>query len=226
MRPGPLGWALLGTCLAGTAVLAAGPPVWLIDWIAARHPGCLFRVPTERPALALTIDDSPDPVTTPRILAALERHGARATFFMIAEQVVGLESLVTRVAAAGHELGNHFTRDRPSIRLSSADFSADLKQADSVLTRFAALRWARPGSGWYSREMVTTMAEQGYRCALGSLYPYDALLPSAAFSRWYLLRNARPGAIVVLHDRGDRGRRTALVLDAVLPELKRVGTGS
>jgi peptidoglycan/xylan/chitin deacetylase (PgdA/CDA1 family) len=68
--------------------------------------------------------------------------------------------------------------------------------------------------------MVATMARHGYRCALGSVYPYDATIPSATFSTRYILRNVGPGGILVLHDGGSRGRRTARVLRAVLPELK------
>jgi peptidoglycan/xylan/chitin deacetylase (PgdA/CDA1 family) len=171
----------------------------------------------------LTLDDGPDAVTTPLILAELERHRARATFFLIAERVRGREQLVQQLVAAGHELGNHFTRDWPSIRLGAGEFERDLQDAHGLLAPHGPVHWARPGSGWYSQAMIATMARQGYRCALGSVYPYDAMIPSAAFSRWHILRNVRPGAIIVLHDGGARGRRTVRVLRAVLPELQRRG---
>ena len=223
LRAGMLGWTLLGiTALAGGTLLA-GPPAWLLDWLAARYPGCLFRVRTHAPVVALSLDDGPDPATTPAILAELRRHGAHATFFLIAGRVPGREELVEQLVAAGHEIGNHFTQDRPSVRLSAGEFARDLEQANRVLARFGVVRWARPGSGWYTRAMIATMARQGYRCALGSVYPYDAVIPSAAFSRWHILRNVGPGAIVVLHDGAARGRRTVEVLRVVLPELTRRG---
>jgi hypothetical protein len=59
----------------------------------------------------------------------------------------------------------------------------------------------------------------GYRCALGSVYPYDPAIPSVAFASRYILSNARPGDVIVLHDRGARGRRTAKILEQVLPLL-------
>src|SRR5215208_2832136 len=103
--------------LAGGLALAAGAvlwsaPDWLIDQVARWHPGCLYRVPTQAPLVALTIDDGPDSISTPLILAELRRHDARATFFLIAERVRGQEQLLRMMASAGHELGNHFTRDR------------------------------------------------------------------------------------------------------------------
>ena len=214
---------MLAVTVLGTGTLLAGPPAWLLGWLETLYPGCLYRVPLEAPVVALTVDDGPDPATTPAILEELRRQGARATFFLIAERVAGREPLVRRMVAEGHELGNHFTRDRPAIRLSADRFERDLEQAHRVLALFARIRWARPGSGWYSRGMIATMTRHGYRCALGSAYPYDATIPSPGFAAWHILRNVRPGAVLVLHDGGARGRRTARVLRSVLPELRRRG---
>jgi peptidoglycan/xylan/chitin deacetylase (PgdA/CDA1 family) len=174
--------------------------------------------------MALTIDDGPDPRTTPLILAELRRQGARATFFLIAERVEGQEGLVRQLVAEGHELGNHFMRDRPSIRLSPRAFETDLLQAHQVLAAYGpVVKWARPGSGWYSRAMLEVMRRHGYGCALGSIYSFDAAIPSASVAARFVLRHARPGAIIVLHDAGARGQRTVKALRAVLPELRRRG---
>lgn len=216
-----VGLGVAGLLVLGAGMALRGVPDSLLDRLAARYPGCLYRVPTGAPVIALTIDDGPDSTSTPLILAELRRHGARATFFLIAERIPGREQLVRSLVSAGHELGNHFTRDRPSIRLSPEAFEADLVRAHEVLAPYGATRWARPGSGWYSRAMVDVMTRRGYRCALGSVYPFDAAIPSSAFATRYLLRNVRPGAVVVLHDGGDRGVRAAKVLGEVLPELRR-----
>jgi peptidoglycan/xylan/chitin deacetylase (PgdA/CDA1 family) len=218
-----IGWGALGAGAVGLGALLLGPPPWLFDWLAARFPGCLYRVPMRAPVVALTLDDGPDPVSTPLILSELRRYEARATFFLIAERVRGRDQLARRLVAESHEIGNHFTRDRASIRLDHDRFARDLEQAHEALAPFGPVRWARPGAGWYSQAMIATMAEQGYRCALGSVYPYDAAIPSADFSIRHILRNVRPGAILVLHDGGARGRRTARVLRTILPELKRRG---
>ena len=188
-----------------------------------RYPGCLYRVSTRQRLIALTLDDGPDAVTTPLILGELQRAGARATFFLIAARVQGQERVVQQLAESGHEIGNHLTRDAPSIRLSASAFARDLEQAHRVLSAHGPVRWARPGAGWYSQTMIAIMARQHYRCALGSVYPYDAAIPSVTWARWHILRNAGPGAIIVLHDGGARGGRTLQVLRSVLPELQRRG---
>lgn len=222
-RARTIGFAVAGGLALATGAALWSAPVWLVDQLARRHPGCLYRVPTQAPLVALTIDDGPDSSSTPLILAELRRQKARATFFLIAERARAHEQLVRTIASEGHELGNHFTRDRASVRLSPSAFEADLLLAHQVLAPYGTVEWARPGSGWYSQSMIGTMRRHGYRCALGSVYPFDATIPSALFAAYYIKWHAHPGAVVVLHDGGSRGQRTAKVLSEVLPELRRRG---
>ena len=208
------------------AVLAAAlwtVPRWLVAPIAAHSPRCLFAVDTSEHVVALTIDDGPDATHTPAILDVLRTHEAHATFFLISSRVRGLEALVARAVREGHELGNHLVHDAPSIRRPADTFASDLRTAGDVLGRFGAVRWLRPASGWYSDVMLDGIEREGYRCALGSIYPYDAHHPSARLSSAYVLANARPGAVIVLHDGRSRGRRTVEVLRRVLPALRSRG---
>ena len=214
---------LAGGLLIATGAVLWTAPEWLMKALARWYPGCLYHVSTQAPLIALTIDDGPDLTTTPVILAELRRQGARATFFLITDRVRGQDTLIERLVAEGHELGNHFTQDRPSIRLTPRAFEADLLRAHRELAPWGRVIWARPASGWYSQAMVGVMQRHGYRCVLGSVYPFDAAIPSVAWATRYILRNARPGAIVVLHDGGSRGHRTAQVLARVVPELRRRG---
>lgn len=187
------------------------------------HPDVLYSVEIDERVLALTIDDGPDPTSTPAILDVLDRHQATATFFLIADRVPGNEALVERIVAAGHELGSHGTRDEPSIELPPEVFERELLRAHGTLSAFATPRWFRPGSGWYDQRMVEILARHGYRCALGSSYGLDAQLPFSWLARRLILWRAEPGAVVILHDVGERGARTAVTLSEVLPELRRRG---
>jgi peptidoglycan-N-acetylglucosamine deacetylase len=198
-------------------------PEWFIERIAVAFPGCLYQVPTSARMIALTIDDGPDSISTPLILAELRRERARATFFLIGGRISGLERVVRGAVHEGHELGNHFNSDRAGIGLSPRHFEDELLEAHQVLANFGPLTWARPASGWYTADMISIMRNHGYRCAMGSVYPFDAAIPSASLAAHYILRNLRPGAVVVLHDGGSRGLRTARVLREVLPEIRRRG---
>ena len=173
--------------------------------------------------MALTFDDGPDAAYTAQIVDVLAKHDARATFFLVSSHVPGNEALVSMIVARGHEIGNHLTHVESSLRLSPQALGAAVREAGSVLGGFAHVTWCRPASGWYNATMLSTIEAAGYRCALGSVYPYDAHIPSPAFASAYILANSRPGAVVVLHEGGTRGRRTVRTLERVLPVLKARG---
>ena len=184
-----------------------------------RSPAVLYSVEADERVVALTIDDGPDPATTPRLLELLAAYRARATFFLIADRVPGNEKLVRAIVDAGHEIGNHMTRDVPSIELAPDVFEQELLRADRILSEFAKPYWFRPGSGWYDDDMLEILARHGYRVALGSVYPLDAHISWSWFARRFILKLTRPGSVIILHDGGARGERTLTTLGKVLPGL-------
>ncbi len=212
-----------GGVAAVALLLSACTPFSLTSRIAASHPECVFYASTSSRVVALTVDDGPDSSTTPQILNLLRRHSAHATFFMISSRAAGNDSLIRRTLREGNEIGNHMSRNEASIRLSPREFERSLIEADTVLRKFATLRWLRPGSGWFNDSMIATMQRHRYRCALGSVYPFDPQLPFARYSLRTILGHVRPGSIIVLHDGGYKGRNTIRVLTRLLPELARRG---
>jgi len=94
----PVGLGLGGLTLAASTFL---PSPGVHDWLV---PGAIWRLP---PCLHLTFDDGPDPDRTPRVLDALATRGVRATFFLIGNRVARAPRIVRRIAAEGHEIGNH-----------------------------------------------------------------------------------------------------------------------
>jgi peptidoglycan/xylan/chitin deacetylase (PgdA/CDA1 family) len=186
-------------------------------------PQVTFFVPTTTPAVALTIDDGPDSRGTPDILDALRENQAHATFFVIGENVAGNEVLMSRIQAERHELANHTFHERMSLLVPSAELSRELSATHRLLSPFGDIRWFRPGSGLYSSSMVDMATQHGYRLVLGDVFPLDGRLPGSSFHSWYILRHARPGSIIILHDAKGRGARTARTLRRVLPVLRERG---
>ena len=60
-----------------------------------------------KPMVALTYDDGPHPENTNRILDALEKHGARATFFVVGSRIEEFKDCLKRQAKLGCEVANH-----------------------------------------------------------------------------------------------------------------------
>lgn len=195
----------------------------IVTAIAKLSPEVIYFIEIEKPVVALTIDDGPDAVSTPKILDVLDQHNAHATFFLISSRIPGNEDIITRAVEEGHEIGNHLTSDEPSILLSLTDFEQQLLEAHNALSEYADVRWFRPGSAWYNAEMLSVIHEHGYQCVLGSVHPFDPQIPSSWFAARYILGNVQPGSIIVLHDYGSRGERTVTALETVLPELDRRG---
>ena len=194
-----------------------------IAWIARTSPNVKYFHDTDQPIIALTIDDGPDPRTTPKILETLGKYDAKATFFITTSRIKGCESIIEAIVDHGHELGNHLTEDSPSIFLTDDEFEADLLKAHSMLEKFESPVWMRPASGWYRPSMVAIANKRGYQVALGCIFPFDTFLVSSDFAADFILSKAFPGAIIVMHDTGTWGEETAKTLDMVLPELSHQG---
>jgi peptidoglycan/xylan/chitin deacetylase (PgdA/CDA1 family) len=88
------------------------------------------------PALALTFDDGPDPVWTPRLLDLLRTLGARVTFFPIAPRAAAHPAIIERMWADGHAIGLHCDQH---IRHSERDAKWLERDTDAALLRLAGL---------------------------------------------------------------------------------------
>ena len=63
---------------------------------------------TLKPYLALTFDDGPDKIQTPKVLSLLEKYRVKATFFVLGEEVEYQKDILKMVVSQGHDIGNHF----------------------------------------------------------------------------------------------------------------------
>ncbi|KAF2625331.1 carbohydrate esterase family 4 protein [Macroventuria anomochaeta] len=202
------------------------PPNTLIRYFQRRWPDVLWHVPTSQKVIGLTIDDAPSEYTR-GILEVLKENEAKATFFVIGGQVPGREGILEDMVKTGMELGNHAMHDEPSRSLSLAQLESEMKQVESAINdTYAALelprppKYFRPGSGFFSTRMRAQIKEMGYQMVLGSIYPHDPQIPYPGINARHILSMARPGGIIICHDR--RGW-TEPMLRKVLPELKRRG---
>src|SRR3979490_726268 len=107
-RPRWWPWALSAVVADHLLLTAAGlwPRSRLLGPNWSRPPPCAGGPAT----IAIPIDDGPDPEVTPRVLALLEAHGARATFFCIGERVARHPALAREIVQRGHALENHRQR--------------------------------------------------------------------------------------------------------------------
>jgi peptidoglycan/xylan/chitin deacetylase (PgdA/CDA1 family) len=132
-------WAF-GSVAANHAVLGAfglWPRSTLLGPNLTRLPG----PSAARREVAITFDDGPDREITPRILDRLDRRGARATFFCIAERAERHGALCREIVARGHSIENHSLRHRVTFPLLGLrGFREEICAAQDILVQVTGTR--------------------------------------------------------------------------------------
>jgi peptidoglycan/xylan/chitin deacetylase (PgdA/CDA1 family) len=161
------------------------------------------RVASEGQAV-LTFDDGPDssPGATPAALDALDAVAAKATFFLVGEQIADSPDLVTEILERGHEVGVHGQRHFRHDRVSATESVADIEQGCATLAEAAdaTLRFYRPPYGKLTPAGAEACRRLGLEVAYWSTWGLDwEPLPSERICR-RVNRDLDDGSVVLLHD--------------------------
>ena len=210
---------------AGAALLAvvAWQPPWAYRLLARAMPGILWSVEGTGPRVALTFDDGPSPEHTPAVLDILRRHRARATFFLIGPRAAAHPEIVRRMRAEGHEIANHYSSKRSTLFADGAEFMQEVARAEAMMAPIGPPKLFRPPGGVTTPANRRALERMGYRCVLGSAYPFDGNVRSTRYIQWVVIKNLEPGAIVILHDGVPHPENTIQALDAILTAAREKG---
>ena len=194
---------------------------------------CLTQVPTafgasayDRPGqklAALTFDDGPGPYSH-QILDVLAKHDAKATFFMNGYRLNTWPDAVKRMAAEGHQLGNH-TYNHPYLAKSSdAAIWREVSSTAQGITALTGLTgtgstgfYLRPPYGSYNQRVAAAANVPVIWCTVDS---GDWKYQSASRLVSYVGSNLNDGDIVIMHE---THKTTAQGLDALLTKLESRG---
>ncbi|MBO0867998.1 MAG: polysaccharide deacetylase family protein [Micromonosporaceae bacterium] len=172
-------------------------------------------------AVALTIDDGPNPEWTPKILQLLEAHHVPATFFLIGNQVLGHEAIARSVVRAGFHVANH-SWSHPSTlpTMQPGDIHKEIGWAqDKIFTTTGYLPrlFRSPGGAW-STPVYTQTASMGMLPLDWSEDPVDWKRPGTS-TIVHRMMTTRPGQIMLCHDGGGDRSQTYEALRTVIPAL-------
>jgi peptidoglycan/xylan/chitin deacetylase (PgdA/CDA1 family) len=180
------------------------------------------------PRVALTFDDGPWPGTTRAILGILRRMHVRATFFLVGSRAARAPALVRAIARGGHAIGNHSWSHpmHPAFRrLPRERLHAELARTNQALERLGVEpALFRPPGGSVDGRVVAAALELGMRTVLWDVDPRDwadGARPAALAAS--VLRQVRPGSIVLLHDGGGDGWTTVRALPAIVRGIRAMG---
>jgi peptidoglycan/xylan/chitin deacetylase (PgdA/CDA1 family) len=154
------------------------------------------------PGIVLTFDDGPDQDSTPAVLDALDTAGARATFFLVGEQVEGDPALARELAARGHDLELHGYGHVAHEHLTPAEARRDvergaqaLREATGIEAHFYRPPYGRFSSGSYDACRALGL-EPVYWSAWGT--DWETITPQRIAD--LVIPDLAAGAVVLLHD--------------------------
>jgi peptidoglycan/xylan/chitin deacetylase (PgdA/CDA1 family) len=172
------------------------------------------RVPAKGQAV-LTFDDGPDssPEETPVVLDALDAAGAKATFFLVGEQISKSPDLVAEILRRGHEVGVHGQQHFRHDRVPAAESVADIEAGCAALAQAtdATPRFYRPPYGKLSPAGAGACRRLGLEVAYWSTWGLDWEPLSGERIARRVNRDLDDGAIVLLHDSARYAVRTSAV---------------
>jgi peptidoglycan/xylan/chitin deacetylase (PgdA/CDA1 family) len=182
---------------------------------------------TDRREVWLTIDDGPDPLSTPRVLELLGSHGAKATFFVVGAQVRKHPELARRIASEGHTVANH-TETHPSGSFWMAAPARTAAEIDGCVAQLLLAgvpfeRYFRPPVGIRNFFLDPQLAARAMELVLWSARGFDGAGrdPRAALKR--ISRRIRPGGILLAHEGGAGYAGRLAFLELLLGHLSREG---
>jgi peptidoglycan/xylan/chitin deacetylase (PgdA/CDA1 family) len=203
------------------------PDPWIIvQFLATRAQGfgpVMTRFVTEEREVWLTIDDGPDPESTPKVLELLRSHGAKATFFLVGERVARHPDLARRIVAEGHTIGNH-SHTHPHASFWCALPGRTAAEIDGcvgalLLADAPFERYFRPPVGFRNPFLEPQLSSRGMRLVLWSARGYDGVGNDPRKAFWRIARDISPGAILLAHEGGPGFAGRLAFLTLVLEHL-------
>ena len=174
------------------------------------------RVETDDKIVALTFDDGPTPRGVAAVLPILDRYDARATFFLIGEDLKRPPQAARQILAAGHELGNHTYSHQRNVGRSRAFYREELGKTRQLLRAVGSdSDLFRPP---YGRKLVGLPLEverAGLKTITWDVADRAEEFPEPADYARDIVERARPGSIILIHPmyRGNATAREALPMN-------------
>jgi peptidoglycan/xylan/chitin deacetylase (PgdA/CDA1 family) len=176
---------------------------------------------------ALTFDDGPHPVNTPKVLDILKKEGVKATFFVVGTNVRKYPELVRRIVAEGHALGSHSENHPDYAKVDRAEVERQLAQVQAAVNEALGhpytLWQVRPPYGSMDSVVKEVIQSHGHMAVLWTVDSRDwrfrrddSRIVQSVFSPTDGIK-AR-GGVLLFHDIHSQ---TVRVIDDVVVRLKR-----
>lgn len=174
----------------------------------------IFEMPIdqENSSIYLTFDDGPIPEITEFVLDELSKYNAKATFFVVGNNIVSYPEIFERIKKEGHSYGNHTFNHLKGSSTKTLDYIEDVERA----SRFINSKLFRPPYGRIKNKQAEILVEKGYQIVFWSLLSADFdqdITPERCLEN--VLLNIEPGDVIVMHD----SKKAFANLEYALPRI-------
>ncbi|HEX6124704.1 MAG TPA: polysaccharide deacetylase family protein [Pyrinomonadaceae bacterium] len=159
------------------------------------------RVETSRKIVALTFDDGPTPEVTRPLLDLLEKEQVRATFFVTGAELEKQMNLGIRIAAMGHELGNHSYSHTRMIFVTPSFVQSEIERTDALIREAGYQNpiHFRPPYGKKLFVLPYYLSQNGRTTVTWDIEPDSNTRATAGDIAREAVEQTRPGSIILLH---------------------------
>ena len=209
---------------AGAYNLALHPA--MKDWVEQKV--VINKIDTDRKIVALTFDDGPELKNTAVLLDILKKHNAKATFFLMGAKAEKYPMLVKRIAAEGHEIGNHSYSHPDFNKKNKEAIINEITKTDEIIYKLTGQKpyLFRPPGGYLSYALVDYTKQNNLTIAYWT-YQQDSkdwrTGVKASRIASHIVKHIQPGQIIILHDGCPNGLETAKAMDILIPKLRSEG---
>lgn len=186
-----------------------------------KQAGTYYMVHTQEKVVALTFDDGPDPLYTGFMLDVLKEKKVKATFFVLGENAKQNPDLLMRISAEGHEIGNHGY----SHSYTTGQFIRELVRTDEIVYQSIQqhTQFYRPPGGIVSKTILQGVKDKEHILTLWSIDSNDWQNPGPTRIIRNVVKSSFPGAIILLHDGGEKREQTIQALSSIIDQLRQQG---
>jgi peptidoglycan-N-acetylglucosamine deacetylase len=214
---------------ASASAQAVTPASNLISAVPKSLQGTIIyqaKLKPNQKVIALTFDDGPEPKNTGKVLDILRQNHIKATFFMVGQMVQTYPQLAKKVVSDGHSVGNHTWHHwyRPMDATTAA---SEVNRTADIIYKTTGAKTAlfRPPGGYLNNGLAAYAKNHQQAVMMWSVVSGDAdrRQPQAPRLVKNVLKGAKPGAIVLMHDGGGNRTKTVKALPQIISGLKAQG---
>lgn len=185
--------------------------------------GLIAEVNTDEKVVALTFDDGPTQQVAD-ILPLLEKYDAKATFFLIGNEIEKNPEAAQMIARAGHQIGNHTYSHNRMVLKSPSFIKEEIEKTNTLIVKagFAGEIDFRPPNGKKLLALPYYLDQQSIDTITWNLEP-DSYYTKSSEKINYINNNVKPGSIILLHPMYDETGEELKTLEGILEKLSEEG---